>query len=374
MDMVTRAHGSDVAPASRACPVNSHNEWDPLEEVIVGRLEGAVIPSDHAVVTCNIPGMAARAQALFAGFRYPKIMIEPAQRELDGFIALLQSLGIVVRQPDAVEHRKRFSTPEWSSRGFCNSCPRDSMLVIGEEIIETPMVWPCRYFETHSYRPLLKDYFQRGARWTAAPRPQLTDELFDPEFAIPGKGEPISYILTEFEPVFDAADFFRCGHDLFVTRSNVTNASGIEWLRRHLGEDYRIHPIDSRCPNPMHIDTTILPLGPGKLLINPEYIEVDRLPAILKGWEILVAPEPDPITDPVLRLTSLCGKWLNMNVLMVDEKRVIVDPHHTATMRALEQWGFEPIPCPFLHYAAFGGAFHCATLDVRRRGTLESYF
>ncbi len=24
--------------------------------------------------------------------------------------------------------------------------------------------------------------------------------------------------------------------------------------------------------------------------------------------------------------------------------------------------------------AAFGGAFHCATLDVRRRGTLESYF
>jgi glycine amidinotransferase len=54
--------------------------------------------------------------------------------------------------------------------------------------------------------------------------------------------------------------------------------------------------------------------------------------------------------------------------------RVIVDPHHAATMSALENWGFEPIPCEFLHYAAFGGAFHCATLDVRRRGKLESYF
>jgi glycine amidinotransferase len=43
-------------------------------------------------------------------------------------------------------------------------------------------------------------------------------------------------------------------------------------------------------------------------------------------------------------------------------------------MRAMEKWGFEPIPCEFLHYAAFGGAFHCATLDIRRRGTLESYF
>ncbi|MGH8513551.1 MAG: hypothetical protein ACREV8_06360, partial [Gammaproteobacteria bacterium] len=48
-------------------PVNSHNEWDPLEEVIVGRLEGATMPSDHPVVTCNVPkGAAARAQSLVA--------------------------------------------------------------------------------------------------------------------------------------------------------------------------------------------------------------------------------------------------------------------------------------------------------------------
>src|SRR5258705_3222884 len=83
MDMITRAICPDAAPAGQVCPVNSHNEWDPLEEVIVGRLEGAVIPSGHPVVTCNIPGMAARAQSLLAGCRYPKIMIEPAQRELD---------------------------------------------------------------------------------------------------------------------------------------------------------------------------------------------------------------------------------------------------------------------------------------------------
>ncbi len=176
------------------------------------------------------------------------------------------------------------------------------------------------------------------------------------------------------QPVFDAADFFRCGRDIFVTRSNVTNLMGIEWLRRHLGDGYTIHEIESRCPNPMHIDTTILPLGPGKLLINPEYIDVDRLPPILKKWDILVTPEPDPIDDRLLKITSLCGKWLSMNILMIDEKRVIVDPHHKNLMKAMKDWGLEPIPCEFLHYAAFGGAFHCATLDVRRRGTLQSYF
>lgn len=372
--MLTRPGGPDAARSKHVPPVNSYNEWDPLEEVIVGRLEGAVIPPNHPAVASVVPSRAGWALRLLSGFHYPKFLLEPAKRELDNFVALLQSLGIVVTRPEPVQHQRRFGTPEWSSRGFSNSCPRDSMLVIGDEIIETPMAWPCRYFETHSYRPILKDYFRRGARWTAAPKPQLTDELFDPDFRIPEESEPISYVLTEFEPVFDAADFFRCGRDLFVTRSNVTNESGIDWLRRHLGDGYRIHEIESRCRNPMHIDTVALPLAPGKILINPEYVDVDRLPSTLKKWDILVAPEPDPITDPILQKVSMCGKWLSMNVLMLDEKRVVVDPNHAQTMRALEKWGFEPIPCEFMHYSAFGGAFHCATLDVRRRGALQSYF
>ncbi|MFM9370548.1 amidinotransferase [Streptomyces sp. Da 82-17] len=355
-------------------PVNSHNEWDPLEEVIVGRLEGATIPSNHDVVTCNIPPWAARFQRLAAGFRYPRMMVERAQEELDGFIELLRSLGVTVRRPEVVDHRRRFGTPDWSTRGFCNTCPRDSMLVVGDEIIETPMAWPCRYFETHSYRPLLKEYFRAGARWTAAPRPQLTDELFVPGFRTPQPDEPMRYILTEFEPVFDAADFVRAGRDLFVTRSNVTNGLGIEWLRRHLGPEFRIHEIESSCRTPMHIDTTFLVLAPGKALINPEYVNPDRLPAVLDSWDILVAPEPEPIGDQLLKLTSLCGKWLSLNVLMVDEKRVVAERHHTSMLRALEKWGFEPIPCDLLHYAPFGGSFHCATLDVRRRGELASYF
>jgi glycine amidinotransferase len=357
-----------------ASPVSSHTEWDPLEEIVVGRLEGATIPSGHDVVTCNVPPWAGRLQGLAAGFRYPRLLVEKAQEEIDAFVVLLRSLGVTVRRPDAVDHRRRFATPDWTSRGFCNTCPRDSMLVIGDEIIETPMAWPCRYFETHSYRPILKDYFRRGARWTAAPRPQLTDELFDPGFTVPGPGEPMRYILTEFEPVFDAADFVRAGRDLFVTRSNVTNRMGIDWLRRHLGPEYRIHEVPSRCRTPMHIDTTFVLLAPGKVLVNPEYVDVDALPAVLDSWDVLVAPEPDPIKDRLLKVTSMCGKWLSMNVLMLDEKRVVAERHHTGMLRALEKWGFEPIPCDLLHYAPFGGSFHCATLDVRRRGPLQSYF
>ena len=59
------------------------------------------------------------------------------------------------------------------------------------------------------------------------------------------------YIINESELVFDAADFVRCGRDLFVTRSNVTNATGIDWLRRHLGDGFRIHEVETMCRQPM---------------------------------------------------------------------------------------------------------------------------
>ena len=133
------------------------------------------------------------------------------------------------------------------------ACPRDGFLIVGDEIIETPMAWRSRYFEPHAFRKLFKDYFAQGARWTATPRPELRDELFNYKWTRPNKDEPLRYMITEFEPVFDAADFVRCGRDLFGIRSNVTNAAGFEWLRRHLARDgYRIHELQHQCRGDAH--------------------------------------------------------------------------------------------------------------------------
>ncbi len=308
---------------------------------------------------------------LFAGRRYPGFLVKQAQKELDEFIHILESEGVVVRRPEITDSSILYKNRKWKSKGFCTACPRDGVLIVGDEIIETPMSWRSRYFEMDAYRSLFKEYFAQAARWTSAPKPQLLDDLYDYSFKPPGKDEPIRYVINEFEPVFDAADFIRCGQDIFVTKSNVTNLFGINWLRRHLGEKYRIHEIESKCPTPMHIDTTFMPLAPGKVLIHPEYIDPDKLPKMLKSWDILVAPEPEPIPGYIL---SMCSKWISLNVLMLDEKRVIVEESQTSMIKALKSWGFEPIKCPFLHYGPFGGSFHCATLDVRRKGELKSYF
>lgn len=372
MSTSLQSNGSSPTPVvDAAAPVNSYNEWDPLEEVIVGRLDGAVIPSNHISINISVPKRVVPLFALFSGLRYPGFMVKPAQKELDYFISVLQAEGVVVRQPDPLDGRKPIQTPYWKSRGFCTACPRDGFLVVGDEIIETPMPWRCRQYEGMAYRTLFKDYHRRGARWTSAPRPRLTDELYDYNYTVPKPGEPLRYVLTEAEPVFDAADFARCGRDLFVTRSNVTNLSGIDWLQQHLGDRYRIHIIESTCRQPMHIDSTFIPLAPGKVMVNPDFVDVDRLPPILKKWDVLVAPRPDKAPGPWV---SMCSPWLSTNVLMLDEKRVIVEYHQKTLIRAFKDWGFEPIPIPFTYFAPFGGAFHCATLDIRRRGVLRSYF
>jgi glycine amidinotransferase len=154
-----------------------------------------------------------------------------------------------------------------------------------------------------------------------------------------------------------------------VQRSHVTNAIGIEWLRRHLGPAYRIHQIEIRDPHPMHIDATFMPLAPGKLLINAG--RVARIPDLFHTWEVREAPQP------VFRETHplyMCSRWVSINVLMLDEERVVVERQEEPLLRMFRDWGLKPIPCSFTSFYAFGGSFHCATLDVRRRGALKSYF
>jgi glycine amidinotransferase len=364
----------ELSAAAPPCPVNSFNEWDPLEEVIVGRLEHATIPSAHVTVTFTIPRIAAKFYRWVGGYKYPRMLTTPAQQELDQFIHILEAEGVRVRRPDVLDFSKTFRTPHWKSKGFTTACPRDGILVVGDELIETPMAWRTRHFEMQAYRSLFKEYFAAGARWTAAPRPVLPDELYDRDMTMPKKGAAPRFVVNEFEPVFDAADFVRCGRDLFVTRSNVTNHSGIEWLRRHLGDEYRIHEVRSTCPDPMHIDSTFMPIGPERVLVNPDYLDLNDLPPVLKNWEILVAPRPDPPQDASWRSrVSMCSDWISINFLMLDPKRVVVEKSQVSIIKAFKEWGIEAIPCAFSEYGPFGGSFHCATLDIRRAGGRESY-
>ena len=40
-------------------------------------------------------------------------------------------------------------------------------------------------------------------------------------------------------------------------------------MKRHLGDEYRVHTLTFGDPNPMHIDGTLNLIGPGLAIINP---------------------------------------------------------------------------------------------------------
>lgn len=370
-DATMGASEADVTRGAVWPVVNSYTEWDPLEEVIVGIPDGAYVPVIDQVWYASLP--RANALRIFEaqGRPYRERDAAGAKREIDQFVRILEAEGIVVRRPVALNFGRPFSTPDWGcSNGFSAMNPRDLLLVVGSEIIETPCASRSRYYEVNAYRPLLREYFRRGAKWTAAPKPTLTDELFDQEYQRPDVGGTGRYPITEFEPTFDAADFVRCGRDLFVTRSVVTNRFGIEWLARHLGASYHIHEVETLAAGPMHIDTTLLPLAPGKALVNQEF--APKLPAALRGWEIIHAPKPRARADTD-SLLAPSSSWLSINVFSLDEERVVVDAEQHELIQVLRDHGFRPIPVPFQSVFTFGAGFHCVTLDIRRRGELRSY-
>ncbi len=63
-----------------------------------------------------------------------------------------------------------------------------------------------------------------------------------------------------------------------------------------------------------------------------------------------------------------------MNILMLDERTAVVEAAEAPMIALMRSLGCEVIPCPFDRVYPFGGGFHCCTADIRRDGTLQSYF
>ena len=238
--------------------------------------------------------------------------------------------------------------------------PRDCLLVIGTTIIEAAMPARPRYCETFPFRRLLREYFESGAQWIAAPRPQLPNTTY--------RYTPEGPELTEDEPLFDAANIIRCGTDIFFNVSNTGNRLAARWLGQVLGPRFRIHEI-SICSD--HVGTTLHVLKPGVLLANAGRLGEDGIPAPLHSWKTLWFDEP--VDDGYGFDWPRASVWVGMNVVSIDEDTIVVPENQVSLIRMLETEGFTVVPQRYRHGRTFGGGFHCCSLDARRAGEIESY-
>lgn len=139
--------------------IGSRNEWDPLEEVVIGRIDNAQIPRP-AVDLHTIEYADRELESQIPSGPFSSEVVAQTRDDLEKLCETLTSLGIKVRRPDVTSHATEFGTTEWKTDGFYNYCPRDVLLAIDDLFIETPMALRARYLEPFAYRSLLQEYFE----------------------------------------------------------------------------------------------------------------------------------------------------------------------------------------------------------------------
>ena len=62
-----------------------------------------------------------------------------------------------------------------------------------------------------------------------------------------------------------------------------------------------------------------------------------------------------------------------MNFFMINANLAVVSRAQKPLIKLLEQHGIDTIQLDLRHCLTLSGCFHCVTLDVRRKGSLEDY-
>jgi len=359
--------------------IHSVNEWSPLREVIVGNSINANLPnldlSFKIFFHDNIYNDLYGGDIYFSDNSYSKSIkkshIEEHEEDIENFVKILEKEDIKVKRPVVMDQIQNFKTPHWKALTVPALNVRDQVLIIDNQIIETAVQVRTRYFENDLLKPLFMEYFKNGAKWICAPRPMLLDDSFDLSYIKSKKDIDLSrypkektYYDIGYEIFLDAAQCLRFNKDIVVNVSNTNHLLGIKWLEQCLGRDFNIH-VCWLCDN--HIDSAIMPLKEGTLLVNRKTVkDIDVLPHFLHNWDIIDAPEPIEITSYDSDDLILASKYIDINVLSIDGNKIIVNKEYTPLIRLLEKKGFTPIPVRLRHKRLFAGGFHCITLDTIR--------
>ena len=368
--------------------LNSHNEWDKLREVIVGNAESLAC----LAFSTNEPVSEEKCEQILKLAReaYPQWLIDEVNEDLQELCDVLKKFGVKVLRPNSSGVGKVYSTPDWSASGDRQYNMRDLHLVVGNTVLESPSQERHRLFEATGLYDIWYDYFKEGFRWIAAPKPKLVGQYLITYHEDGHKHQK----LTEDSILFEAANTVRMGKDLLYLVSRSGNYLGAKWIQSVLGDEYRVHTTE-KIYRSSHIDSTIMCLRPGLVLLNGTRVNPETCPKIFDTWDklyftdiVATPPETREFHENVIK--SVCGQlaklnietdiahlasdWIGMNFLSLDQETVIIDKRQTALIKTLESHKLRPIPINFRHAHLLKGGIHCSTLDTVRESKLESYF
>ena len=293
-----------------------------MRAIVIGSATGANWPSDDAIFSQESQHSAWQDTPVPHG-PVPAWIIEQANEDLEGLADLIRTYGAEVIRP----HDRDFVL----TRGMYNYCPRDRLIVAGTELIDPAMLYPCRDQEI--------DCLDRVTQ-----------------------GQVVHHMPRHQGMVLDAANVCRLNDTWLVLLSRSGNARAIDWLRCALQGKVAVDSCDFYAG--VHIDSTIVPLREGLVVLNASRVTEQNCPKIFESWHKIWVTE---VIAQEFYQYPYASKWIALNMLSLDSQTVIMDAAQTDLRRQLERHGITVVPHTLRHSRTLGGGFHCVTLDLHRQ-------
>ena len=301
--------------------IHSYNEWDRIREIVVGIADHANWPSNDPVFARESEKTSWTETPVPSG-PVPQWIIDESNEDLDGLAKILEQAGAVVHRPRTMDFVER--------EGMYNYCPRDRLLIANDVIVDTAMMYPCRDMEIEAL-----DFVTEGNTVVKMPR--------------------------DMNMVLDAANIARLNNNQWIfLESHSGNRNAALWLKAQFPW-IRLEVVNFYAG--VHIDSTVVPLREGVVMLNAARVKPDAVPECLKDWDKIWIEDCVPQSFHEYPYAS---KWIGMNTLSIDPNTVIVDAAQTEIIKRLEAKKFTVVPHTLRHSRTLGGGFHCVTLDTWR--------
>ena len=338
--------------------IQSYTSWQPLEEVIVGR----VYTPEYFDY---IEDPQVRAQLA--------VILNETNEDLDNLQRTIEEYGATVRRPTLPLLSKWPNIMKsWNNVPMPPLVPRDWQITMGEKLL----------------------------RVLSVPEMNSICSLYDSNHII----DPHKDGYNNSHPLVDAVAscIVRVGTDVFFDRSEWLTNQQMEWIQNNvLDNRYRAH----RCQTNGHGDSVFAILKPGVIISTMHDADINYRETF-PGWEVRRVNEATITATMELgkfRYESFNGRWyvqgqettpefasfvdtyltkwtgyvqetvFDVNCLVLDEQHVIFSSYNKDIFEYCEKHGITPIISELRHKYFFDGGISCCTQDIRRKGGLETY-
>ncbi len=333
--------------------IGSNNEYGKLKVIVVGRVEGANWPKDdlHFDTHWKYP---VHTKTTFP-YPIPEELIESVSSSIYNLIDRLKvDHDVQVIRPQQRDWKTAMATHDWVCTGMNTLNMRETLVTIGNKVIECPHVYRSKHYESISYEAIKRYVTANKGAYIVAPKSNL-------EHGSMWNKENILSVRND-DPLFVGTDILKFGKLILYFTSCKSNRAGAEWLQYVLGDEYKVE-VTNRFYFYEALCNNIMPLDGNTILCNADRLSGESIPAVFKDYKKIWI---DTLKDKKAYKHPLGSKYFNMQVLNIDERFKMVNSDQPELCELLYSHGFDIVETNLLHTQTFAYGYHSLICDLVR--------